>query len=70
MRESVSVTMHTQGKPPKRPGLQRFSLYICMRLLLAVHPAERHTAAVAGATGLCDAARYFLVASGDAEPRG
>lgn len=47
-----------------------FALYICMRRLLAVHPAERHTAAGAGAGEPCDAARCFPAASGDAAPRG
>lgn len=39
-------------------------------LLLAVHPAERHTTAAAGADGLYDAARCFPAASDDAAPRG
>ena len=41
-----------------------------MRLLLAEHPAERHTAADADAVALYDAARCSLVASGDAAPHG
>lgn len=38
-------------------------------ILLAVHPAERHTAAGAGVGELYDAARCFPAASGDAAPR-
>lgn len=39
-------------------------------LLLVVHPAERHTAEAVGGGGLCDAARCFPAASGDAAPHG
>lgn len=47
-----------------------FSCHVCIRRLLAARPAERHTAAGAGAGELCDAARCFRAASGDAAPRG
>ena len=47
-----------------------FDLYVCMYHLLAEHLAERHTAAGAGAGELCDAARCFPAASGDAAPHG
>lgn len=46
------------------------NVQVRMRLLLAERPAERHTAVGAGADELCDAARCFLAASGDAAPRG
>lgn len=50
-----------------KPG---FAVDVCTHFLLAVHPAERHTAAGADADGLCDAARCFPVAFDDATPHG
>lgn len=47
-----------------------FALYVPVCLLLAAHPAERHTAAAFGVGGLCDAAKCFPAASDDAAPHG
>lgn len=65
--------MTAQQKPAeahRSAGLVVVGPRVCPRHSLAVHPAERRTAAAAGAGGLCDAARCFPAASGDAAPRG
>lgn len=68
---SLFLCLLSEKNLPKALIFRDFQrLSMCMRLLLVAHPAERHTAAVAGATALCDAARCFPAASGDAEPRG